>query len=90
MAHVENVPATVAPWRAARSFRPYVPIAVFTIVVALVGFWANYYGRILTGTVTTPPIIQFHAAVFLGWLLLVTAQAVLAQAFNDWVMALYT
>lgn len=53
-------------------------------------FWANYYGRILTGTVTTPPIIQFHAAVFLGWLLLVTAQAVLAQAFNDWVMALYT
>jgi len=25
-------------------FRIYVPIAVFTLVVAFVGFWANYYG----------------------------------------------
>lgn len=59
-------------------FRIYVPIAVFTLVVAFVGFWANYYGRIFTGTVTTAPIIQFHAAIFIGWLLLVTTQAVLA------------
>jgi hypothetical protein len=74
-----------------------VPIAVFTIVVALVGFWANYYGRILTGTVTTPLIIQFHAAVFLGWLQLVTAQAVQAargrtaqhMRVGRWVMAFY-
>jgi hypothetical protein len=34
--------------------------------------------EIFTGTVTTAPIIQFHAAIFIGWLLLVTTQAVLA------------
>ena len=54
------------------------PIAIFTLVVAIVGFWANYYGRIFAGTVTTPPIIQFHAAIFLGWLLLLITQATLA------------
>lgn len=64
--------------RMSTRFRIYVPIAVFTLVVAFVGFWANYYGRIFTGTVTTAPIIQFHAAIFIGWLLLVTTQAVLA------------
>jgi hypothetical protein len=59
-------------------FRPYVAIAILTICVAIIGFWANYYGRIFTGTVTTAPIIQVHAAIFLGWLALVTTQAALA------------
>lgn len=63
---------------AARGFRPYIPIAVLTIAYAIVGFWANYYSHVLAGTVTTVPIIQVHAAIFLGWLLLVTTQAVLA------------
>lgn len=62
----------------ARGFRLYIPIAVLAIVIAFVGFWARYYSHVLAGTVTTPPIIQFHAAVFLGWLLLLTTQAVLA------------
>jgi hypothetical protein len=55
-----------------------VPIAIFALCVAFVGFWANYYGRIFTGTVITPPIIQVHAAIFIGWLLLVITQATLA------------
>lgn len=59
-------------------FRPYLPVAIFALVVAFVGFWANYYGRIFTGTVTTAPIIQVHAAIFIGWLLLVITQATLA------------
>jgi hypothetical protein len=61
-----------------RGFRPYVPVAVLTIVIAIVGFWARYYSHVLSGTVTTAPIIQLHGAIFLGWLLLVTTQAVLA------------
>jgi hypothetical protein len=73
-----RVPRAPTPAAARSRFRPYFPIAIFTIVVALVGFWANYYGRILTGTVITPPIIQLHGAIFLGWLLLVTLQASLA------------
>jgi hypothetical protein len=58
--------------------RIYTPAAVLALLIAFVGFWASYYGRIFTGTVTTPPIIQLHAAVFIGWLLLVIAQAALA------------
>lgn len=64
--------------RAPAQFRPYLPVAIFALVAAFVGFWANYYGRIFTGTVTTPPIIQLHAAIFIGWLLLVITQATLA------------
>ena len=56
----------------------YVPLAALALIIAFVGFWASYYGRIFTGTVTTAPVIQFHAAVFIGWLLLVITQAVLA------------
>ena len=67
-----------APRSARSHLRPYLPVAVLAIVIAIVGFWANYYGRIFTGTVTTPPIIQFHAAIFLGWLLLLVTQATLA------------
>jgi hypothetical protein len=64
--------------RASTRFRPYLPIGIFALIVAFVGFWANYYGRIFTGTVTTPPIIQVHAAIFIGWLLIVITQATLA------------
>jgi hypothetical protein len=78
MATTEAVVPRTTLRQGARSFRPYVPIALFTIAVALVGFWANYYGRILPGTVDTPPLIQVHAAIFLGWLLLLTLQATLA------------
>ena len=75
MATVMTQPTRV---RASRRLRPYLPIAILALVVAIVGFWANYYGRILTGTVTTAPIIQVHAAIFIGWLLIVITQATLA------------
>lgn len=78
MASVGAIRTDAAPRRVTARFRPYVPIALLTIVIAIVGFWANYYGRIFAGTVTTAPIIQVHAAIFLGWLMLLTTQAVLA------------
>ncbi len=43
---------------ARRPLRIYLPIALFAIVVAFVGFWSSYYGRIFTGTVTTAAIIR--------------------------------
>lgn len=75
MATISEGPASN---RVAAGFRPYVAVAVITLVVAIVGFWHNYYGRILGGTVTTPVVIQIHAAIFLGWLLLLIMQAVFA------------
>jgi hypothetical protein len=58
--------------------RIYVPIGILTLVFAFLGFWASYYGPLLAGRATTPAIIQFHAAVFVGWLCLVIAQAAFA------------
>jgi hypothetical protein len=78
MATTEGAVPRATPRQGARPFRPYLPIALFTIVVVFVGFWANYYSHVFAGTVTTPPIIQLHGAVFLGWLLLLTLQATLA------------
>lgn len=58
--------------------RIYVPIGILALAFAFVGFWASYYGPLLAGRATTPAIIQLHAAVFVGWLSLVIAQAGLA------------
>ena len=62
----------------ASTLRPYLPIALLGPIFAIVGFWASYYGKLLSGTVTTPTLIQIHAAIFVGWLVLVIAQAALA------------
>lgn len=67
---------SVVPHKA--SHRIYVPIAVLALVFAIVGFWATYYGPLLAGKATTRPLIQLHAAVFVGWLSLVIAQAAFA------------
>lgn len=58
--------------------RIYVPIACLIALIAVVGFWPTYFGRLLTGTVGAVPIIHFHAAVLTGWLVLLIAQAALA------------
>lgn len=78
MAVAESVRSHAVSRRASRWSRLYIPVAVLTIGIAIVGFWATYYSHVLAGTVTTAPIIQVHGAIFLGWLLLVTTQAVLA------------
>ena len=62
----------------ASGLRIYFPIAVLALVIAIVGFWATYYGPLLAGNATTPVVIQVHAAVFVGWISLLMAQARLA------------
>lgn len=50
-------------------FRPYLPMALFTIAVAIVGFWANYYGRIFTGTVIgLTDMLTFAPFLAAAWL----------------------
>ncbi len=98
MVTVEAAAARAALPTGVRRFRPYQPIALFAIAVEFVGFWANYFRQVFAGTVTTPPIIQVHDAVFLGWLLLLMLQATLAAGgrmgqpmqVGRWVMALYS
>ncbi len=53
--------------------RIYVPVATLAVILALAGFWPTYFGQLLAGTLKTVPLIHIHAAVYMGWLMLVVA-----------------
>jgi uncharacterized membrane protein YozB (DUF420 family) len=56
----------------------YAPLAVLAALIALTGFWPTYFGPLFSGATTAPPFIHAHTAVFVLWLALFIAQAVLA------------
>jgi hypothetical protein len=62
--------------RAARS-KIYVGLALMISAIVLVGFSRSFYGT-LVANARHPWIIHVHAAVYVGWLVLLTAQTVLA------------
>jgi hypothetical protein len=62
--------------RAARS-RVYVGLAALICAIVAAGFGRSFYGTV-AGGVAHPWIIHVHAAVYVGWLVLLVAQAVLA------------
>jgi hypothetical protein len=75
--------------------RIFVPLALFITLIAFVGFWPTYFGKLLAGSLSAPLIIHIHAAVFVLWLALFVAQAVLAASgrralhvrLGPWIMA---
>jgi hypothetical protein len=58
--------------------RIYLPLTVLAVVLVISGFWPRYFWPLLTGTVHKPTIIHVHAAVFVGWLMVLATQAWLA------------
>lgn len=48
---------------------------MLAIAIALAGFWVRYFGPLFTGTLEAVPTIHVHAAVFVGWLVIVGLQA---------------
>jgi hypothetical protein len=44
----------------------------------LVGFWPSYYGPLVRGATEAPWILHVHGAIYIGWMMLFVAQAVLA------------
>ena len=73
MATVMTQPAMVRP-RA--STRVYLPVGVVCAVIAVLGFWPTYFGPLLLKGIPHPvPVIHLHAAVFMGWVILVITQA---------------
>jgi len=46
------------------------------------GFWRSYFGPLLAGTVARPWIVHVHAVVFVGWVLLLIAQASIVAGGN--------
>jgi hypothetical protein len=75
--------------------RVFVPLALLITLIAFVGFWPTYFGKVLAGTLSAPLIIHIHAAVFVGWLGLFIAQSVFAATgrralhirLGPWLMA---
>lgn len=53
--------------------RIYLAIGLLMLAIAIAGFWPSYFAHF-----NAPPIIHLHAAIFVGWLALVIAQAYLA------------
>jgi hypothetical protein len=62
--------------RPARS-KLYVGVALLIAAIVFVGFSPSFYGTFIEGT-AHPWIIHVHAAVYVGWLVLLFAQATLA------------
>jgi hypothetical protein len=58
----------------------YLGIALLFAGIVTWGFWRSYFAPLLSGTVDRPWIVHVHAAVFVGWVLLLIAQAALAAA----------
>ena len=56
----------------------YVGIGPLSILVAFVGFWPSYFGPVFFEAASKQAILHVHAAVFVGWLVLFTAQAYFA------------
>lgn len=69
---------TAASRAAVRTRRVFVPAALLASMIALIGFWPTYFGPLLAGADRASLLIHIHAAVFVGWLAIFTAQAALA------------
>jgi hypothetical protein len=64
------------PSAGARTF--YVALGTVIAAIAIAGFWRSYFGPLVSGNVDALPLIHFHAAIYVGWLALLVAQAVFA------------
>ena len=53
-------------------------LAVFLFGMIVVGFWPSYYGPLVRGAAKAPIILHVHGAIFIGWMLLLIAQAAFA------------
>jgi hypothetical protein len=56
----------------------YLGIALLFAGLVTWGFWRSYFGPLISGTVDRPWVVHLHAAVFVGWVLMLVAQAALA------------
>jgi hypothetical protein len=57
----------------------YLAIALFFAGLVGWGFWRSYFGPLFAGIVDRPWVVHLHAAVFVGWVLLLIAQAALVM-----------
>ena len=73
---VASTRVTTAPRAIRRWF--YIGVAVLMGLTAVAGFWPTYFGPLVRGSLHQPLVIHVHAAVFVGWLVLLLTQVSLA------------
>lgn len=83
MASTKNTWFAANPVRSGRRSYLYLVAPVAMLAVALIGFWPQYYGRLLAGTAldsgASHPLVHVHSSLFLGWLAILFAQAMLIR-----------
>ena len=52
----------------------YLALSLAVAGIVVWGFWPSYFGPLIAGTAARPWFIHAHAAVFLGWVVLLVAQ----------------
>ncbi len=57
----------------------YIGLAFLMIGIAIVGFWENYFGPLVSGSLDAHWVVDVHAIVFSTWLVLFLGQALLAS-----------
>jgi hypothetical protein len=57
----------------------YIPLAVLAGVIAIAGFWRTYFGALFAGRSHAEWLVHLHAAVFMGWIVLVGLQSYFAM-----------
>jgi hypothetical protein len=57
-----------------------IPLALLMSAIAVAGFWRTYFGPMLLDGRSYEWLVHVHAAVFMGWLVLVAVQSYLAMS----------
>ena len=58
--------------------RFYLGMAALMSLIVFVGFWPTYFSQVLHGIPDRPLVIHIHGLVFVGWMVLLVTQVVLA------------
>jgi hypothetical protein len=80
MAQIESQVIASTPDSAQQGLRRryYIAMSVLLLLMIIVGFWPSYYGPLTRGATQAPWILHVHGAIYIGWMFLLVAQAVLA------------
>lgn len=84
MDSTEEMRSTVNAPRGGRRTYLYLVLPVLMLAIALIGFWPQYYGRLLSSSAldvgSSHLLVHIHSSLFLGWLVILFAQAFLVRA----------
>ena len=83
MASSEHTRLTASLSRGSRRSTFYLVLPVLMVAMALIGFWPQYYGRLLSGQALdkgpSHALVHVHSSLFVGWLLILFLQAMLVR-----------